>query len=182
MSTSMKSKFLNLILVLVLFVSNQYSAQANTQSVCINKKTGEIRVSKTCKSDESKATRKITSPKLSKTEQLKKKITDLESQIVSIEEERNKLFENILKFSPSETSLDAYMESCRSAQWQPEKCATSNGIGELVGTLDKQLYAVNKALNRYKREAGIYRTIICKKGSETLTITDEKPKCPKGYK
>jgi hypothetical protein len=76
MSTSMKSKFLNLILVLFLFVSNQYSAQANTQSVCINKKTGEIRVSETCKSDESKATRKITSPKLSKAEQSKKKISD----------------------------------------------------------------------------------------------------------
>ena len=185
MSTSMKSKFLNLILVLFLFVSNQSSAQANTQSVCINKKTGEIRVSETCKPDESKATRKITSPKLSKAEQLKKKISDLESQIETIETARDALFEKVLKISPNETSVDSYLKSCseaREGKLQLEKCNDSFSIGAEWSQYDKPYYALTNALNRFKLQAGIYKKITCKNGNEILTITDAKPKCPKGYK
>jgi len=159
-------------------------AIANTQSVCINKKTGEIRVSNSCNPSESKGTRKINPPKISKDEKLKKQISDLESQLLSIEAERNKIFDEILKVSPNEDSLDSAIESCQiQSNVQLEKCILLNGgkTGQLA-SLNRQLMAVTKLLESYRVKAGIYRVITCKNVNETITIIDEKPKCPKGYK
>ena len=178
---------INFCLVMALSTSflTHNMAVANTQSVCVNKQTGEVRVSNQCKPDESTATRKVTPPKLSKAEQLKKKISDLESQIVSIETARNALFERVLRLSPDETSIDSYFESCaesRKTNLQLEKCNDSFSIQAEYRSPEKNLFALKKMLYKYKREAGIYKTITCKKGSEILKITDENPKCPKGYK
>jgi hypothetical protein len=60
------------------------------------------------------------------------------------------------------------------------------GIGGLMVSLDKQYIALMKLLEREKfsleKELKGYKTITCRKGSEVLSITDAKPKCPKGYK
>ncbi len=51
---------------------------------------------------------------------------------------------------------------------------------------DKNYITISRLLNEAKfsleKELKGYKTITCRKGSEVLSITDAKPKCPKGYK
>jgi len=188
MNTNKKSKFLKLILVLFLFVSNQSLAQATTQSICINKNTGVIRVSEICKQSESKGTRKITAPKLTKVEQLQKSINKLEAQKIMIEKQRNDYLETIRKSKATIDSLDKldkFINDCRPTPETEECRYVMSQIGALVH-IDKQYSTVIKVLERDKfsleKELKGYKTISCRKGSEVLSITDAKPKCPKGYK
>ena len=189
MNTNKKSKFLTLNLALFLFVSNQSLAQATSQSVCINKKTGVIRVSEICEQNESKGTRKVTAPVLTKVEKLQKKVNDLEAQIMLVEKERKDFLEDIRKSNPVVDSLDAFYKSindCRSTPDTRECSYMLGGPGVLMVSLDKQHSALVKTLGAAKfsleKELKGYKTITCRKGSEVLSITDAKPKCPKGYK
>ena len=189
MSTNKKSKFLTYSLFLFLFVGNQSSAQATTQSICINKKSGVIRVSEICEQNESKGTRKVIAPKLTKVEKLQKKVNDLEAQIMNVEKERKDFLEVIQKSNPIVDSLDAFYKSindCRSTPDTRECGYMLGGPGTLMVSLDKQHSALAKILGEAKfsleKELKGYKTITCRKGSEVLSITDAKPKCPKGYK
>jgi hypothetical protein len=172
-----------LILTIILLNGNQSFAQANTQSVCVNKQTGEVRVSNQCKPDESKGTRKITLPKLSKAEQLKQKIAELEGLLITVQSERQLIFEEVLKSSPTEQSLESALESCSlQSNQQLEKCMYLGRLTRQLADLNRKQLEATKLLESTRVKAGIFRVLSCKKGSETLTIIDEKPKCPKGYK
>ena len=142
-----------------------------------------------CTLNESKGTRKITAPKLTKVEQLQKRVNDLETQKIFIEKERNDFLADIQKSNPTIDTVDALykrINDCRPTPETEECRYVMGGIGGLMVSLDKQYIALMKLLEREKfsleKELKGYKTITCRKGSEVLSITDAKPKCPKGYK
>jgi len=146
-------------------------------------------VSNDCTLNESKGTRKITAPKLTKVEQLQKRVNDLETQKIFIEKERNDFLADIQKRIPTIDTVDALykrINDCRPTPETEECRYVMGGIGGLMVSLDKQYIALMKLLEREKfsleKELKGYKTITCRKGSEVLSITDAKPKCPKGYK
>ena len=181
----MKKLLITSFSVLLLF-SLSPAASAASQSVCVNKVSGAVRISDTCKANESKGTRKIIAPKLSKAEQLKKKLLDLESQLVDLERDRKESFESLAGVKLGDGSLDKAIESCKLSP-ESEICTWYKmSLGPLWVSLDKQYLAVKEVMARTKialeEELEGYKSISCKKGSEILTITDANPKCPKGYK
>jgi len=146
-------------------------------------------VSNDCTLNESKGTRKVTAPKLTKVEQLQKRVNDLETQKIFIEKERNDFLADIQKRIPTIDTVDALykrINDCRPTPETEECRYLMGGIGGLMVSLDKQYIALMKLLEREKfsleKELKGYKTITCRKGSEVLSITDAKPKCPKGYK
>ena len=146
-------------------------------------------MSNDCTLNESKGTRKITAPKLTKVEQLQKRVNDLETQKIFIEKERNDFLADIQKRIPTIDTVDALykrINDCRPTPETEECRYVMGGIGGLMVSLDKQYIALMKLLEREKfsleKELKGYKTITCRKGSEVLSITDAKPKCPKGYK
>lgn len=189
MNTNKKSKFLTLNLVLFLFVGNQSLAQATSQSVCINKKTGKIRISEECTKDESRGTSTITPPKLSKVQQLQKRIADYEAQLLSFENSRKELIENTSKVFSVPNSLESFQKVANDCRATPEANGCSvflGGVYSLFINTEKPYLTLIKVLKKTQLQLDIelngYKTINCKKGSEVLKITDTKPKCPKGYK
>ena len=146
-------------------------------------------MSNDCTLNESKGTRKVTAPKLTKVEQLQKRVNDLETQKIFIEKERNDFLADIQKRIPTIDTVDALykrINDCRPTPETEECRYLMGGIGGLMVSLDKQYIALMKLLEREKfsleKELKGYKTITCRKGSEVLSITDAKPKCPKGYK
>lgn len=146
-------------------------------------------MSNDCTLNESKGTRKITAPKLTKVEQLQKRVNDLEAQKIMIEKQRNDFLEQTRKINPTIDTVDAIykrINECRPTPETEECRYMLGGIGALMVSLDKQYFTVMKILERDKfsleKELKGYKTITCRKGSEVLSITDAKPKCPKGYK
>ena len=190
------------ILALLLIQIPQLNATAaNAQSICINKNTGVIRVSEICEQSESKGTRKITAPKLTKVEQLQKKVNDLEAGKKYLDNLRNEAIEKVSKIDSALDSVDAIERAVRDCQklvqtednfqMKQDKCKfISDNLGLLnrkgARDSDKNYITISRLLNEAKfsleKELKGYKTISCRKGSEVLSITDAKPKCPKGYK
>ncbi len=171
----MKKLFITSFSLLLLF-SFSPAAGTESQSVCINKVTGDIRVSDSCNNDESQGSLTIAPVKLTKIKKIKAQIQQAEEDFQYFKKEAA---ETLKDFNSIFTD-DGY-------------CANSNG--EVLTNLDpkgvcsqfRALYeAMTKNLNSLNRqlqnELKSFKTITCKKGSRVLTVTDSKPKCPKGYK
>jgi len=184
---------LYLFIVLLLSVLTSNIAIANTQSVCINKKTGEIRVSENCKSVESKGTRSVKKSKPTKVEVLQKIISSLELEILSAKkdiESASLELENPARLQViGAKDINQANQICNdSMPGDGVKTACSQhilitrDIQGLEKRINNRTEKLLDAQSRLQVEVKGYKTIICKKGSETLTITDAKPKCPKGYK
>ena len=171
----MKKQFTTLFLLLFVF-SFSPAAIAESQSVCINKVSGAIRVSDSCNNDESQGSLTISPVKLTKIQKIRAQIQQAEEDLQYLKTDAAES----LKGSNKTFTDDGY-------------CADSNG--EVLTILDpkgacaqyRAMYeAMSRNLNNLNRqlqnELNSFKTITCKKGNQTLTVTDLKPKCPKGYK
>ena len=156
---------------------------ANAESICIDKTSGEVRVSEICKDNESKGTRVNASPKLSRAQQLQKTIQKLEKDIKTIEEGFQIHLDKIREFAPNVESLENYIKECRTKPEMTTECSyfRDGNLGSYPPT-EKQYLALKRVLFKSISELKGYKTIVCKKGNEVLTITDAKPKCPTGYR
>jgi hypothetical protein len=163
---------------------------AATEYICIDKKSGVVRVASECKSTESKGTRKITAPKLTKVEQLQKQVNDLRAGKIRLENERDKYFQDLQLQHNGVTinSEDALLKAKNDCKPTPdtEPCRYIISAWGLGGSWDKQYATIIRVLNKaelsLQKELKGYKTLRCIKGNEVLEITDLKPKCPKGYR
>lgn len=172
---------LTLISLLTALVLNPEKVSAATEYICIDKKSGVVRVASECNSTESKGTRKITAPKLTKVEQLQKQVNELRAAKIRLENELNKLFGVTI------TSHDNLIKAINDCKLTPdtEPCSSILAPALPAVSLFKQYDAVIRVLNKaelsLQKELKGYQTIKCKKGNEILEIVDLKPKCPKGF-
>ena len=171
----MKKLFTTFFLLWFLF-SFSPAAIAESQSVCINKVSGDIRVSDTCNRDESQGSLTIAPVKLTKIKKIKAQIQQAEEDFQYLKTEAAES----LKGSNTTFTDDGY-------------CADSNG--EVLTNLNPKgacaqyraaYESMSRNLNNLNRqlqnELKSFKTITCKNGNQILTVTDSKPKCPKGYK
>jgi hypothetical protein len=181
MKINKKNKFLSLILMLFLF-SLSPAASAESQSVCINKKSGDIRVSDSCNNDESQGSLTIPPAKVSKVNKIKAQIQKLETDSKRQMEEMDRDIRDGFGFTDGAMRFCLAMSDGSLTQMQ--------GLNQMGKSLCAQIRALDesntKMLNNLNRqlqnELKGFKTITCKKANQTLTVTDLKPKCPSGYK
>jgi hypothetical protein len=181
MKINKKNKSFSLILVLFLF-SLSPTASAESQSVCINKKSGDIRVSDSCNNDESRGSLTIPPAKVSKVNKIKAQIQKLETDSKIQMEEMDREIRESFGFADGAMRFCLAMSDGSLTQMQ--------GLNPLGKSICAQIRALDesntKMLNNLNRqlqnELRGFKTITCKKANQTLTVTDLKPKCPKGFK
>jgi hypothetical protein len=180
MKINKKNKSFSLILVLFLF-SLSPTASAESQSVCINKKSGDIRVSDSCNNDESQGSLTIPPAKVSKVNKIKLQIQKAEEGFKSQQEEFNLVVKDF-GFSGT-ANLFCVGVSDGSLYFREGEKQLVNSICAQKRALDESNTKMLNNLNRQlQNELRGFKTITCKKANQTLTVTDLKPKCPKGFK
>ncbi len=176
----MKKSLATFFLFLFLF-SFSPVASAESQTVCINKVTGQIRVSATCDSNESQGSLTIPPVKVSKVNKIKLQIQKAEEEFKRQQEEFNLVVKDF-GFSGT-ANLFCVGVSDGSLYFREGEKQLANSICSQKRALDVAQVKMLDSLNlQLEIELKGYKTITCKKGNLTLTVTDLKPKCPKGYK
>ena len=177
-----KAKIVLLISFLVVGFLGTPAASAESQSVCMNKKSGDIRVSDSCNNDESQGSLTIPPAKVSKVNKIKAQIQKLETDSKRQMEEMDRDIRDGFGFTDGAMRFCLAMSDGSLTQMQ--------GLNPMGKSLCAQIRALDesntKMLNNLNRqlqnELKGFKTITCKKANQTLTVTDLKPKCPKGFK
>jgi hypothetical protein len=176
-----KKSLATFFLFLFLF-SFSPAAGAESQSVCINKVTGDIRVSDSCNSDESQGSLTIPPAKVSKVNKIKAQIQKFETDSKRTIEELDRDIRESFGFTDGAIRFCLAISDGSLTQMQYVN-PMSKSLCLQIRAIDESISQRRNNLNReLQNELKSFKTITCKKGSRILTVTDSKPKCPKGYK
>lgn len=185
---------LSILLSVLITTTGTTPGFAVIEDVCISKITGEIRLGTDCTDKESVGSQVIQPSKISIIQQLKEEIASYEAEIRELEAQLTainlRIEKSFVEARPTFPDINEsnYKTFTPNYETQVGVSASRNLTLDVPKKFDfiKRLESMQKSIEYPKRELKAllnnYKTISCKKGRTTVTISDKKPSCPKGYK
>lgn len=166
----------------LLLISFSPVASAAPQSVCVNKVSGDIRVSDTCNNDESQGSLTISPVKVSKINKIKAQIQKLESDIKTQMVQMDREIKDSFGFADGSKTFCLGISNGSLVQPFETNSLAKSICAQIRALDDAQTRSLSNLNRQLQNELKNFKTITCKKENGILTVTDSKPRCPKGYK
>jgi len=163
-------------------ISFSPAASAASQSVCVNKVSGDIRISDNCNNDESQGSLTISPAKVSKINKIRAQIQKLEADIKTQMVEMDREIKDSFRFTGGATQFCVSILDGSSTQMEGVNPISKSICAQFRALDDAQTRSLSNLNRELQNELKNFKTITCKKENRILTVTDSKPRCPKGYK